>query len=1000
MSEQEEFRIRYFKAVDLSTKILLEQLGSMVRDTFKALGFASPKNYCQKELGWNQAKTESVLSHGEIVYLKGSRANTEYTLLTKVWKEAPRNVTEKIEAQILLLQNAIYNPPVIPNKEHFHELIKNLFHQERELTDAVRETCSKMLEEKMRSLLKPKKKVISLFKKIMDLKEDLCVSSLRRGVHMVCLEFEKTCIRENWNQNFTSELSVSENAPPDFDYLLREVSSCIDNQEKIIKPLLNIQHVYLNIIQRSFLRDIQDELKTAIGDIFPHVMHNWRNEFRNSQHDFEGRLEALGRAECSSYKAACGATLVDVHRWLLMRIDEPLKVNKTAWSLMELATGRELKPQYLLERDKLKPRVVIVYGPAGSGKTWLCHHLREEWCCGRSMSGFKRKLQLLVLLSEENVHEESFSHHLKNVMHPKLFSHVPETDVIKFLCQCRVCFLMDASAGCKPEFTSAVNEVMRHLGQNMAIITARPEARKDVLSATAKFQAEEVYLQPLGDSQRKDLCFNYLKILNANEGEPTIPRRTRFDPSVVNIEKDCELQEDPNTAIGKFLQKLGSEERKDLFYPLPLAYLLWLWLRDPKHLTKVTTISKLFVKVFSVCEQISEKVKQSSCPPGEKMKKGSGKEMIEKLASRATEMFSTSLVATSRRENLIEFLSLYPLLGYFKDCPTLRHKTWHFLHPFLAEVLCAWDTQRINTDFCWKVKVIRYWKQVDNTRSKGSKYVTVTQLLTGFLYWEKNRSIPAKPIVKLYKAMGVADDDFPAWVSLLREGAWVLPLEKAVMKDVMESWKTSWRVPYAKPREVEAMVQLVTHRVYRPREVIIETKAPTEVVCMLTRQPSINVRILKGFQESALRDSLLDALRDAGNVIEFEGKIKEKGAAALSRMTRIHTLDVHLTSVAAIRVFSQSVKKLMSLRELHLHLKIDETTPVGMIPQITVVPRLVRSYLYLHSIKDKNHKWAAEVAKKLECCKKEVYLKNSVVSPDQLQYLKSELHPTVVHISH
>ncbi|MPC29093.1 Cadherin-23 [Portunus trituberculatus] len=255
----------------------------------------------------------------------------------------------------------------------------------------------------------------------------------------------------------------------------------------------------------------------------------------------------------------------------------------------------------------------------------------------------------------------------------------------------RVCFLMDASAGFKPEFTSAVNEVICHLGQNVAIITARPEARKNVLSATAKFQVEEIYLQPLGDSQRKDLCLNYLEELNAS--------------------------------------------------------------------------------------------------------------------------------------------------------------------------------------------------------------------------------------------------------------------------------KASWRLPYAKPREVDAVVELVTHRVYRPHEVIIETKAPTEVICMLNHQSSINVKILKGFQESTCRDSLLDALRDAGNVIEFKGGIKETGAAALGRMTRIHTVDVQLNSVAAIKKFSESAKKLMSLRELHLHLKIDETTPVGMIPQITVVPRLAKSYLGV------TEKFIAEVSEKLRASK-------------------------------
>ena len=1000
LAKQEEFKIRYYKAVEWSTKILLKEVGSMVRDTFKVLGFPSPQDYCQRKLGWSHSETETFLNHREIEYLTDSDANTEYKLLTKVWKEVGNNVVQKVEAQKLLLQKAIYDPPVDLNEELLHRQIKNLFRQEEDLTDAVRKACHTLLEEERQSLLMPRKRAAASFKKIVHLDEYLCFLSLKIAIDFIRLICEET--------SFMSDQSIPEYIQyiaPDFDSLYQEVSSYRD-QSKITEPLLNIDKLYIKMIQRSLLLDITDALNTiATGEIGHHLLYNWLQELQDLQRNYEGRLTALGRSECSSYKAAFGAPLVDVHRWLLTRNREPLKVNKTSWSLMELATGREIILQHLI-KDNHEARVVIVYGPAGSGKTWLCHHLQEEWCAGHSSLQFTRDLQLVVLLKEENIRDKSFSYHLKNVMHPRVFAEIPDSQVIKSLCPFRVCFLMDASAGCKPEFTSAVSEVMRHLGRNIAIITTRPEAKRDVRSATANFQTDEVYLQPLGDSQCKDLCLDYLNILNAAGDKTARPWREELDSSVHNgilkssSEGACVFQ-DPNMAVEKFLQTLGSEERKDLFYPLPLAYLLWLWRQNPKHLTKVTTVSKLFIKVISVCEQMCANTPKF-CSLTVKVKETNGKEAVRKLASCASEVFTSKtfpVTSSWKKEDLLEFMklrnSLYPFLGHFIDHQT--KPKWRFLHPFLVEVLWAWDTYRKNADRSWRGKIVPHWNQTENSGSKGNKYITVTRLLSGFLCSEKDRAIQGSSIVKLFKCTGVVDNDFPTWASLLREGAWVMPLKKAV-RNVMKSWKSSWKVCHASPLEVEAVVQLVTHCVYRPREVIIETKAPEEVIHMLANQSSIDVIILQVVQESQPRDSLLYDLKDAGNVIEFKGNIGEKGASVLARMTRLRILDIHLTSLAAVIAFSVSVARLSALCVLHLHLDIDKSIPVKKISDVTV-PRCVNVYLNLYNIKDNNCKWAVDVAMKVKCCRMDVYLKKSSLSPDKLQYIKHKLHPTHVHFS-
>lgn len=601
---EEEMRIRYFKAVDFSTRTVLQLMESMVRDTFKALGFNSPKDYCVKRLKWSQCEAERLFSCEETINLSHSNAPLEYKLLTEFWKEMDKEEVKNIEGLIVLLLEAIHNPPMRLSKQLLREQIQTkLWPCLQNLTDAVRAACHFLLGKQLLSLLQPKTEMWSLFSRMEKLREDIHIFPLERAVQKFLIMYEMNC--QSTKSIFpTPELNLAE-----LECLSKEVNSFCGVQNLTAKPIAVIKTLYFNFIARSTLSDIISKLDIlAETDIDSHSLLSWGRNLNDLQQDLGSRLKVLGRSECLSYRAVYRDSPIDINRWLWTKETKLEKIDHTFWSFVDLRSSKEIKLEHLLEGNQ-RPRVVMVYGPPGSGKTCLCEYLQEKWCSDISAPKFIRELQLLIFLKEKSIRCGSFKYYLKNVMFPRLLQLVPESEVLVSLCRFDVCFVMDASAGCTVEFTSAVSEVVKHLGHNTAFITKRLETRRDVDICLA---TDEVFLKPLEGRRLQDLCLSYLKGMRGVGRDLT--KLSRLEPGDIaqnhynighrsNTEKSSSIQKDPNMCV-KFICKLVSEKMEHISYPLPLAYLLWLWLQHPSHLAKVTTISQLFRKVISLHEQV------------------------------------------------------------------------------------------------------------------------------------------------------------------------------------------------------------------------------------------------------------------------------------------------------------------------------------------------------------------------------------------------------------
>ncbi|KAK3865198.1 hypothetical protein Pcinc_029184 [Petrolisthes cinctipes] len=834
---------------------------------------------------------------------------------------------------------------------------------------------------------------------------------------------------------------------------------------------------YMKVLKMSLLQDVMRVVNYLVGtNVRPRDLSQWEQELQQLRRDKKARFEALAESEVVSYEIMSRAvggvsTVRDAGRWLMTRTtDVSLRVDKIYSHLRDLHTGQVMSVEKWL--GELLSRVVIIYGPLGSGKSSLCQYF-YEWHRNSTINTttsnnnnntsnninnnnntWLRGFQLVVLLKAESVQSRSFVPHLMNKIFKRSLFDVGHDEVLSIIHQVKILFLVDTSSsssssssslsGVTPAFLDALRELVGGSGGcHHVLLTAPLERRHDVQQVlrSMKVKPREAKMQPLDKSQLQDLCLHYIKCRNFainSTSNPTvnsilIPIVNSVVNSPVGHFLDSELsgrqsyntQEmfansttTTTTTVKLFLRKLSSEEREEeLLYPLPLAYLLLLWLEDPGNISKVSTISHLFEKVITFCQaKVAAKIKKHSTLSKYKTMK-TAKEKIQSVCEMAMRL------VVNNRENkglhkwqesetgnmFCDVCSdgLFPLLVCRENFNCRKSHGHRFLNPVLVDVLQAWSiAQKVENRTIFKYfhvgRDLARHLPMSLLQKTDYKYINIIHYTCGFLANKQClHQSAATHVVNLVKKSGIRSQDFLAWKKLLREGLWSPPLVRAVA-EVLDTNHT-WKIPNRSYEDCQTVSHLVSQGTYHPQEVVMSTRPPEEVISMLSTRSGINVRILpaEGFQgvrEAEQQDDILCALQEAGNVVELWGKLEQSGAAVLSSMTRLHTINVCLSSLVALKAFCTSIRTCSALHSLYLCLDLPLTTPVYSVPRL-VCPNKVQVCLELTGILDDSWKWAAEVSKQLGCRYTELILTRSQLSPPKLHQLKMELHPIQVHTS-
>ncbi|KAK4293966.1 hypothetical protein Pmani_033374 [Petrolisthes manimaculis] len=1076
----------YFHGVRQTSRIVLEVLVSMISHTCTAQGFTSVLDYCHTQLQWKETSIRRVFTseERELLNKKTHPVKTPYgvqlnvKLLMEVYsKWLGRDVTLEVRHLENMRKFAVHNPLNINNLHHLKTQLFDLYSRVKQLVNSVMEVCHHVL---MRYLKRCVRERISLQQKLRTLNDEMLRTDV--DLHMAPISSALATVELSYYQACVDQADFPSDANFDFvkDYRtlintteqgINKLSVGLERDTMALKLLCDniytAKRSYMKVLKMSLLEDIMRLVNYLVG---PNVSHQelsqWEQQLQQLRKNKKDRLEALGEKEVVSYEIMSRtvgvSTVRDVGRWLMTRTtDGTLHIDKIYSHLRDLHTGQVISLEKLL-----LSRVVIVYGPLGSGKSSLCQYMYNEWHRSSTINNNNNininnnnnninnnntwlgSFQLVVLLKGENVESCSFVHHLRNKIFKKSLFDVGDGEVISIIHQVKILFLVDTSSSSSSSLSGVTYSLLKALrelvgngsGCHHVLFTAPLERRDDVHEYLnyMKGKPKEAKIQPLDNSQLQDLCFHYVKCRNSAINSTSNQTVNSILIPIVNsvvkspvghfldsVRQSYNSQEvlvnstttTTTTTVKLFLSKLSSEEREEeLLYPLPLAYLLLLWLEDPSSISNVSTISHLFEKVITFCQaKVAAKLKKHSTLSKYKIMK-TAKEKIQSVCKMYRRLVNDreKKGRHKRQENetgnmFCDVCSdcLFPLLVCRENFNGNEHR---LLNPVLVDVLEAWSiAQKVENTIPGIYKYFHLGRSLTKLlpmsllKRRYYKYIDTIHYTCGFLANKQClQQSAAAHLVNLVKESGIGSQDFLTWKKLSCEGMWSPPLVRAVA-EVLDTNHT-WKIPNRSYEECQTVSDLVSHGTYHPQEVVMTTRPPEEVISTLSTKSGINVRILpaerfQGVREAEQQDDILCALKEAGNVVELWGKLEEKGATVLSSMKRLHTLNVCLSSLVAVEAFCTSIHTFSTLRYLYLCLDLPLTTPVYSVPRL-VYPYEIQVFLDLTGIVDDSWKWAAKVSKELLGHRfAGLILTRSQLSPSSLHQLKIELHPTEVHTS-
>lgn len=1019
-------RARYWKGVSVSTGALFESSVAMLFLTCKATrGSLSVEDYCRRELKWTLSEYKDTFTFEERVALTGDPLERSYDpelnlkLLTKVWTMLGSDVVAKVKDQQRLLGEASYDPPRLASKRQLREHLCRFFRRQQDIRDKVLRFCQASIERELKTLSRHKWKLkLSLenvFKTLGDYKVLLSLIPLERAIQMMTTMHLLLAIRSGQVPDVEGlavapELQHVPRVLPELKQLNRLLASTSEQMAKVSASVESLGGAYESLFLLDKLVDIAKALIEVGGEAVSDIdLDFYIRELRQKESDCVGRLRVIGKSEILGFYEISVKKPYSVHEWLLFLTLCKLNVEKV-YSLVEFEDRSILSVEELLNG---KWPLVLLSGPVGSGKTCVAQYIFRRWRDGGSAYTRLDEVDLVVPLAAEHASDHSFLRHIRKSLFPQGLCGAQDGHVYESLRQLKVLFVLDLEFVTK-DVGEATRELSEDLGENKMIIMARPEVAVILRQFLEGADVKVAYLHPLGGLLLENLCADFLSCRTVKElsciaygeqgGNRVVARQNNKALSLA--ERVPYNRSKINIQVRDFIETLMSEKRdEELMFPLPIAFMMFLWKEDRSRLVKVTSVSRLLRAVNSWSDsRLRLEVQEATASSIKRDVERKVRKVKEAVYHKASE----ALTSEARLNHTTEcFRALSPLLACVaasRSSHSFRKHDHVFLHGALAEFVYARSIvdklpKGKHVPRCLSPSKLPHIFPVRLVENTGGKYVTVIRYVLLLLRQLGLRGTDGKHLVRLYLDGGVSQNYYMAWASLLHEGAWQGTLKKAV-SHVIEPIDT-WRAT-AGGRQTHALCTLVNHGVCRPRQAVVTARVDRDAMTTLIAHPEIGVcvsppRDFHGVRSLEPSDALVHALQDPGNLEEFWGRLGEKGAAALASMRRLRSLHLCLSSLPALNAFSRSLADCVSLRQLHLYLELPQTEAPDRLRSLACPPSL-EAYLHLSDVSDSSWEWAVRVVQGVGGPFQDVYLSHTRLSPPVLQSLKDALRPTRVHV--
>ncbi|XP_042207459.1 uncharacterized protein LOC121856182 [Homarus americanus] len=726
----------------------------------------------------------------------------------------------------------------------------------------------------------------------------------------------------------------------------KDLSSIMAEVENGLQSLLKARLEHTNII--SYMQDLES--------------------FRRENHS---KMISRGRKELM--RTYSETNILNPCSWLSDKSFEHFTVDNIFTTLKIVGNGTNVMMHDILNVESLKmrfvPRMVIVKGVMGAGKTSLYRYLLSEWCkLSTTITGLMA-VDIVIGIEMRTVCCGSLIQFLREQLLKNTSRMFNKIDIIPVLQDINVLFIIDGMDEATSQGKNLVKEIVHKFTQAKIIITTRPEMILELM----QMAEDHIVLQIEGFDEENQ--HKFLEKIFALK----YPDKSR-------------QKEETN----KFVSYMEGARKSLAFHftlPLTLALSLILWCDDSQKVITVSTTTRLYQNIYEMCQQkltsrlvslgwghavsVSRKVRRWLLTLGH-----IAWCMMREEALHLSQEHTNHLIDLCETEGI----DAIQTLSTFLNCEGKKRLTgplhcFSFHHSSGQEFLAAmYISEQVTTS----QSLSSIFKDIESSR-----FQVLILYIAGLLKINNKMTASLAGEIKniLTRCMTIHDSD-PIILWRLLEEAEKDPAVcdvVAVIVSQTEFWViNSWD----SPETTEAKLNLLKQTGTAPFEVMMQvlyTKSISECPHLMVilellgniGKSQVKLYLDRHFHSAGLQedvDSHVVPLLKVNKLLEYKGEAGEWFTKHLERATQVQSLFIRVTSLKALIHLSGSIRKhrhwktkimpsrKWNLKYIELFLDISKCTKICDIPQLNYRKQLV---VKMVGITDSYAEWAGEVLNKL-----------------------------------
>lgn len=746
--------------------------------------------------------------------------------------------------------------------------------------------------------------------------------------------------------------------------LQNRIISLQDICEKILEGVCSVTGEDIS----GHLKEIKDgledllEAKIEVSDVQSYLEDV--ECFRQQKHS---KLIMEGRQELMSIYA--NAKILNPCSWLSDHKFTEFTVDRIFTTLVIVNSGCRILMCDILNVNLMKmrfvPRLVIISGVMGAGKTSLHRHILHEWCSHSPAIFGLSSIDIVIGIELRTVSSGSLVQFLREQLLKSTCRLFSESDIIPLLQEMNVLFCIDGMDEAGVHGKMLVREIVNKFTNSRIIITTRPEYTLELM----QMAEDHIVLKIEGfDEQGKMQFVNKVFAVKYPVAQNRLSQTARFL---------------------HFMSTTCQAISNHLTLPLSLSLLVVLWCDDTVDVTSISTLTHLYCRIYDLCQRkLVSRLEAAASDHTVSLSRKVSRWLTE-LGRVAWNMLCQDELHISEEQsrylmNQCEKENIDPIqtMSAFLNCEiretlveTKYYFSFHHLtsQEFLAALYISEEVEKNNS-------VADIFKVIDSPR-----YQQLLMYVTGLLKRNGNLNTTVASQIKsaFLIDIGVHPSDCSTWWKLLREAEGEYSMSVVIGSVVNQT--NVWIVSSLEPKEeTEDKLNILKTTGASPLELIMEIHYTTvfskckelqEILRLIGTSQKTKVKLYvekefnsPGHQET--NDSYTVPLFESNCMVIFKGHAGKALMAALSSATNVQSLYIRVSTLEALHALKASMKThehwkntfkpqaRWSLKFLELFLDIKRDVSPADVPRLHYRKEFV---VKLANISDGDAVWAGKV---------------------------------------